>query len=127
MLALHGVPHLILPSVPLPLPLIPAGLQETYLATMDAVDSVSPGSALFILQGPHQEGQLAGAAAPPTWGSGFSTDPALTSQGASGVCPTGGSNLTVRLEYKGLGSMSHCNARCRSQALPLAEQALVEC
>lgn len=49
---------------------------------MDAVDSVSPtGSALFILQGPHQEG----AAPPPTWGSGFSTDPVLTSQGASGV------------------------------------------
>lgn len=81
------VPHLILPSVPLPL--IPAGLQETYLATMDAVDSVSPGSALFILQGLHQEGQLAGAAAPPTWGSGFSTDPALTSQGASGVSDWG--------------------------------------
>lgn len=62
------------------------GLQETYLATMDAVDSVSRGSALFILQGPQQEGQYPGAATP-TWGSGFSTEPALISQGASDPTP----------------------------------------
>lgn len=62
---------------------LPAGLQELYLATMDEIDRVSPGSALFILQGPQQ--QAAAGAGQQKWGNGFSADPALISQGLSGA------------------------------------------
>ena len=56
-----------------------AGLQETYLPTMDAVDRVVPKAALFILQGPQQQGSSAAQ-----WGSGFSTDPGLLRLGVTG-------------------------------------------
>lgn len=59
-----------------------AGLQETYLATMDAVDRVAPGTALFILQGPQQQAPAGYSQA--QWGSGFSTEPGLLRLGSPG-------------------------------------------
>jgi hypothetical protein len=63
--------------------LLPAGLQEVYLAIMDAVDRVQPGAALFILQGPQQQGTA--ASSQDKWGNGFTADPYLISQGLSGA------------------------------------------
>jgi hypothetical protein len=59
-----------------------AGLQQLYLAILDAVDWVKPGSAVFILQGPQQQGPPGPNG--PQWGTGFSAGPALISQGVSG-------------------------------------------
>lgn len=59
-----------------------AGLQETYLATMDAIDRVRPGAALFILQGPQQQGPA--GSSPVQWGNGFSVDQELLRLGALG-------------------------------------------
>jgi hypothetical protein len=65
-----------------------AGLQEMYLATMDAVDRVAPGTALFILQGPQQQAPAGYSQA--QWGSGFSTEPGLLRLGSPGGDKLGG-------------------------------------
>ena len=54
-----------------------------YISTMDAVDSLRHGAALFVLQGPQQ--QVAVGAGLDQWGNGFTTNPVLVSQGCSGM------------------------------------------
>jgi len=71
--------------------LLSLGLQELYLSIMDAVDRSSPGSAVFILQGPQQA--PAGA---PQWGNGFTGRTGISTQGLSGAGPACQASMAAR-------------------------------